>query len=344
MDTEKIDIVVTWVDGEDPAWLAEKNKYAQLEQNMAIGDANAACRYRDYGLLPYWFRAVETFTPWVNKVFFVTCGQKPDWLNEANPKLRLVNHKDYIPVEYLPTFHSNTIELNLHRLPDLSEHFVLFNDDMFLLHAINQKMFFNNGLPVIPCDLSIPRWLGYSCTSHIVLNNSSLVKQKLNVSQLVWKNASKFFNVFALGLDRVLKNLISFAVNRTIITGTFGHLPLPHLKSTLTHMWDIYPEIMDRTCRHKFRYDDCVNQWLLCAWNMISGHFQPTNEKRNGVFIGLEKSNIDSVCQLIKNNSKPQICISINVPDDDDDGFNRCVSALEKAFGEILPQKSSFEK
>ncbi len=109
-------------------------------------------------------------------------------------------------------------------------------------------------------------------------------------------------------------------------------------------MWDIYPEIMDRTCRHKFRYDDCVNQWLLCAWNMISGHFQPTNEKRNGVFIGLEKSNIDSVCQLIKNNSKPQICISINVPDDDDDGFNRCVSALEKAFGEILPQKSSFEK
>ncbi len=94
---------------------------------MARGDedANADCRYRDYGLLRYWFRSVERFAPWVNRMFFVTCGQKPEWLDENNPRLRLVNHADYIPAACLPTFQSNTIELNLHRIPDLSERFVL---------------------------------------------------------------------------------------------------------------------------------------------------------------------------------------------------------------------------
>ncbi len=344
MDTYKIDIVVTWVDGDDPVWLAEKNKYSKLEQNIAAGDANAICRYRDYGILHYWFRAVERFAPWVNKVFFVTCGQKPDWLNEANPKLRLVNHQDYIPAEYLPTFQSNTIELNLHRIPDLAEHFILFNDDMFLLHVLDPNTYFRNGLPVLPCDLSIPRWLNYGTASRVVLNNSGLVMSEPYITRLVWKNALKFFNIFALGPQRAIKNLLSFAINRTTITGTFGHLPLPHLKSTLAQMWSKYPRAMDITSRHKFRHDDCVNQWLLCTWNMMTGHFHPINEKRIGKLLGLDINNIDSICKIIKNGTQPQVCININVPDGRDDFFDKCVTELSNAFDTILPEKSSFEK
>jgi hypothetical protein len=59
---------------------------------------------------------VEKYAPWVNRVFFITCGQCPPWLNRNHPKLRLVDHKDFIPLEYLPTFNSMTIELNLHRI------------------------------------------------------------------------------------------------------------------------------------------------------------------------------------------------------------------------------------
>ena len=100
-EKEKIDFVLPWVDGADPKWLAEKRKWEGAGAAMARGDedANADCRYRDCGLLKYWFRAVEKFAPWVNRVFFVTCGQKPDWLDESNPKLRLVNHADYIPAD-----------------------------------------------------------------------------------------------------------------------------------------------------------------------------------------------------------------------------------------------------
>lgn len=274
-----------------PAWLAQRRKYENggSAQARAGGEANAECRYRDNGLLRYWFRAVERFAPWVNRVFFVTCGQKPEWLDESNPKLRLVNHADYIPAGYLPTFHSNTIELNFHRIPDLSERFVLFNDDMFLLRPVAPDFFFRRGLPVIPCDLGMPRWLGCSNISRIVLNNSGILKWSLDVERLVRKNIFKFADVRALGFARAAKNILSFAVNRVVIQGTFGHLPLSHLKSTFEEIWKAQPGVMERTSANRFRTDDCVNHWLASSWNMVSGRFCPANEKRRGEFLLLDE-------------------------------------------------------
>jgi hypothetical protein len=147
----------------------------------------------------------------------VTCGQKPEWLDDGNPRLRMVNHADYIPAECLPTFQSNTIELNLHRIPDLSERFVLFNDDLFLLRPVPPEFFFRKGLPVIPCDLGVPRWIGCSNTSRIALNNSGVLKNGLDVERLVWRNMWKFANLRALGIARAVKNVVAFSVNRVYI-------------------------------------------------------------------------------------------------------------------------------
>ena len=62
---DKIDFVLPWVDGSDPCWLAEKRRYANAGEAMARGDedANADCRYRDCGLLRYWFRAARFSRP-----------------------------------------------------------------------------------------------------------------------------------------------------------------------------------------------------------------------------------------------------------------------------------------
>ena len=123
----QIDFVITWVDGNDPEWIREKEKYSQ---NNA-GD-NREIRFRDWGILKYWFRSIEKFAPWVNKIYFITWGHLPAWLNTNNPKLIIVKHEDYIPSKYLPTFNSHTIEWNIHRIKGLSDNFVYFNDDTFL--------------------------------------------------------------------------------------------------------------------------------------------------------------------------------------------------------------------
>ncbi len=340
---EKIDFVLPWVDGSDKEWLAQKRKYESSVEILSKSnpEVNDDCRYRDYGLLKYWFRGVERFAPWVNRVFFVTCGQKPDWLDESNLKLRLVNHEEYIPSDYLPTFQSNTIELNLHRIPDLSEHFVLFNDATFLLRPVRSDFFFRKELPVIPCDLGFPTWLGWSHSSRLVINNCGILKRSLDVNRLVWKHFWKYADVGNLGFARATKNIVSFAVNRGFIPGTFGHLPASHLKSTLDEIWRKQNYIMDLATRNKFRNDNSVNQWLACAWNMVSGRFYPANEKKRGVSITIDSNSLSSICNTITMQLLPQLCISDreNTPD-----LDQCFSEVAKAFDKLLPEKSSFER
>ena len=343
MEKDRIDFVLMWVDGSDPEWRAMKSRYDAERKRASPGDAdaNGECRYRDYGMLRYWFRAVERFAPWVNRVFFVTCGQKPDWLDESNPRLRLVNHADYIPAEYLPTFQANTIEMNLHRIEDLSERFVLFNDDMFLLRPVESSLFFRNGLPVIPCDLAVPRWIGYSNTSRLVLNDAGVLKFSMDVEAQIWENIWKFIDVRSLGFVRAAKNLTSFLVNRLYIPGTFGHFPLAHLKSTLGEIWQRQPGVLDRTSRYKFRTDDSVNQWLVSAWDMIAGRFQPANEKRMGRYMVLDEQNLDEACEIVRRQKYLQLCLNDKSATKDPD---YCFAQVAKAFGDILPDKSSFEK
>ena len=338
---QTIDFVLPWVDGGDKAWILLKRHYDNLETGSNDIDATAEWRYRDSGLLPYWFRAVERFAPWVNRVFFVTCGQKPDWLNESHPKLRLVDHKDYIPAEYLPTFQSNSIELNLHRIPDLSEHFVLFNDDTFLLRPVKPEFFFRKERPVIPCDLGVPRWLGYNQIGRTVINNSGVLNRNLDVGHLVWKNIWKYADVWNLGFPRAAKNILAFAINRTFIPGTFGHLPLPHLKSTFDELWRTVPNVLDQTSRHKFRSDDQVNQWLASAWNMISGRFYPANEKCRGQFLSVFKQDLGQIRDIIRTQSYPLMCLSDR---DSTPELEQCFVEIQRSFEQLRPDKSSFEK
>lgn len=90
---KKIDFVVTWVDSNDENWRKEKQYY---EEEMSINvDLNDNLRYRDWGFMRYWFRAVEKYAPWVNKVYFITEGHLPEWLNLENEKLVVIKHGKY---------------------------------------------------------------------------------------------------------------------------------------------------------------------------------------------------------------------------------------------------------
>lgn len=123
---DQIDFVITWVDGNDPDWKEEKNRFTSTSE-----DDNRVQRFRDWNNLQYWFRGVEKFAPYVHKIYFITWGHIPAWLNINNKKLIIIKHSDYMPSKYLPSFNSNAIELNMHRIKGLSEKFVYFNDDVF---------------------------------------------------------------------------------------------------------------------------------------------------------------------------------------------------------------------
>ena len=144
-----IDLVYTWVDGTDPAWLAS--------QAAAIGDSDPArltersvdpARYADHGELRYSLRSIEQYAPWVNHIWIVTSGQRPDWLRTDDPLISVVSHADLWPDgDGLPTFNSHAIEACLHRIPGLAEHYLYLNDDMIIGRPVAPELFFHpNGI------------------------------------------------------------------------------------------------------------------------------------------------------------------------------------------------------
>ena len=68
---QKIDFVITWVDGSDDRWQKEKQKTRKHLGIVADVDDRKE-RYRDWDNLQYWFRGVEKYAPWVRKIHFVT--------------------------------------------------------------------------------------------------------------------------------------------------------------------------------------------------------------------------------------------------------------------------------
>ena len=128
-----IDIVYTWVDGSDPVWMKEK----QLWSTGKTEDI----RFKNIDELRYSIRSVDKYMPWVNKIYIVTSDlQTPTFLDFNNNKLVHIKHSDIFENKNdLPTFNSNAIEANIHKIPGLSRLFLYFNDDCFLGSSISMS-------------------------------------------------------------------------------------------------------------------------------------------------------------------------------------------------------------
>ena len=136
-----MDIVITYVDGNDPVWKQDYEKYTNVPVMQK--------RFRDWGTLKYLLRGVQTRMPFIRNVYLVVShpSQVPQWADTS--ELKIVLHKDIIPQEYLPTFNCNPIEMHLHRIPGLDEEFLYFNDDMFPVGDCRPEDFFREGKAVI---------------------------------------------------------------------------------------------------------------------------------------------------------------------------------------------------
>lgn len=144
--TFPIDLVYMWVDGSDPQWRERRSHY--LGEGTSSGPVEA--RWIDNEELRYSLRSVESYAPWVNHIYIVTDAQTPSWLNVSHPKITLVDHRDILPCDALPVFNSHAIESCIYRIPGLSEHFILGNDDTLLLAPVSPNDFFHgDGRPIV---------------------------------------------------------------------------------------------------------------------------------------------------------------------------------------------------
>ena len=331
-----IDFVITWVDGSDPTWQKEKAKY-QPNDELSLQN-NCPARYRDWDNLQYWFRAVEKNAPWVRNIFFVTCGHVPSWLDTSNVKLRIIKHSDYIPKEYLPTFNSRVIEINLWRIPELSEHFVCFNDDFFLTNPVNKTDFFYNSVPKLMA-ITKPNKPKLEMTSwdYARFNNCRACNTHYNIRYVIEQRPEKWFS-FLYG-SRIKYNI------RTYEDGFISGMIFPHVyyslrKSSMKECYDKLKSYFDKTSAHKFRTNEDINPQIFNMWEMMNNTFEPAENL--GALINVTEKDFDLLKSKIYDPSINCVCIN-DSERIDDDNFVIVSSYVGKLLEEKYPEKSSFE-
>lgn len=330
----KIDFVVLWVDGNDPVWRNEKQYY--LEQ-IGYPTDNRNARYRDWNNMMYWFRGIETFAPWVNKVYFVTFGHIPNWLNTECPKLQVVKHEDFIPAEYLPLFNSSAIEVNLHRIPNLSEHFVYFNDDMFLINKVRPEDFFRSGKPVtFGCfgkKISQERIMEDTYFGNLA-TDAEIICRLYNKRKTIMRYPFKFLN-FRYG-KQALCNIRTFFDDSYVLDST--HMPQAFCKRAINYVWDNCFDVMHYTSSMRFRRWDTVNQDLFKSQQVLSGNFYPQSRRLGTPLFFKNEAYLQ---QVIEKQLYKMCCVADDVADEQ---FEDAVERLRSYFHTILPNKSQFEK
>lgn len=327
----KIDFVLTWVDGNDKEWQKVRRQY-----DISRGADDSEVRYRDWENLQYWFRGVERFAPWVNKIYFVTWGHLPAWLNTEHPKLEIIRHEDYMNPKYLPTFNINALELNFHHIPGLSEQFVYFNDDMFLLNKVSEEDFFKDGLPRDCCiETALVQDDIRNPFAAMLMNDAALANMHYSKQKVIKQQWRKWFHP-AYG-KMVFRNFLMLPYKQ-FSSFKYTHLPSAFLKETYRQLWQEEGNLLDEICQNKFRTSFDVNQYVIKYWQYMTGKFIPQSPQIGAFFmIGKHDDNIHNV---IRSQKYKMVCLNDTADVGDFAGQKQ---KIQESFASIFPDKSSFE-
>ena len=231
--TFPIDVVYTWVDGSDPAWLERKaralgdNAWVTGVNGQTANNSRFACRDE----LRHSMRSLHCFAPWVRRIFLVTDNQVPGWLDTDYPHVTVVSHREVFgDTGRLPTFNSQAIESRLHRIDGLAEHFLYLNDDVFLARPVAPTMFFTPGgltrfFPSTALVDSAPRTPDDPPVNSAGKNNRRLIQE-------------------AFG---------------RVLTRKMLHTPHPSRRSVIAEIEQRFAEHVEATADHQFRHPDDIS-------------------------------------------------------------------------------------
>lgn len=322
---DKIDIVIPWVDDQDTNWLKKKNTYSSTDSR--VGEYATENRYRDYNTLKFVLRSIDKFMPWVNNVFLITDNQKPEWLDIRT--VNLVDHMEFIQGS-LPTFNSNAIMTNIGNIPNLSEHFIVFNDESIVWDETKGTDFFKNGLPVDSLieTGTVPESDGFF---HISANDVALINEKFSKRKIMRKHLKSFFN-FKYGIHN-LRTFLSLPYSGFI--GFYNqHLIMPYAKEDFKMAYSLFSREFEKTWEHRFREPSDVNEWLVRYLRNITGNFKPGFLR--GDFATL--SDFENGYPKISKKSK------VLVINDDGNLNEKIVDNINRFCLQKFPEKSKYEK
>ncbi|MFC4292670.1 stealth family protein [Sphingorhabdus arenilitoris] len=287
-----IDAVITWVDGDDPALRAKREHHLAHATAPLHGNGTNPHRWICSDELNFCLRSIANNAPWVRRVWIVTDNQIPQYapLPPAfAAKIAVVDHREIFAgyEDALPTFNSLSIETMLWRIPGLADHFLYFNDDVFLTAPVEPADFFDGDAAVLRGG-----WADYS---HLEVSDES----RSDPSLLNHYNQINAAAMIGYSADQVFSS---------------AHVVHPMLRRVMARLFDSYRAEFIRNAGHRFRDTQQFlaqalhNHACLSAGNaailgmrdylhVAVGAFNSwTAEDVNAYLAGAERRNIKFLC------------------------------------------------
>lgn len=221
---------------DDVCWQREFMKY----NNVISYRAGDNVRYRSWGTEQLLIKCVRTFMPFVRTIYIILAckSQRKAWMKEKG--IKIVYHKDFIPVQYLPVFNSCTIEMFLPYIPGLSEYFIYGNDDMFPLSPLEISDFFIDGKPV------------------------------QHLSPKIFPDRPNIFQAKCLRQQSMIANSFGKFLGRTWLKNGHGLAPL--LKSSCIEVRERFSREVSTGITRQ-RSHTSYNQYLYVLWQHFTGRY-----------------------------------------------------------------------
>jgi hypothetical protein len=238
---EPIDVVITWVDGQDSQLAARRRQYAHADE-LKFDDVGGVTRYASIGEIFWCVASINRFAPWVHRIYIVTDGQDP----HLTPFLEANFPEGYIPVEivdhkqifqgyeqFLPTFNSRSISTMFWRVPGLSRHFIEINDDVMLCAPVAPDDFFlSEGIPVC-----------YAYTAFLPLTRlTRIIKRRSDGKPRLTFKGNLIAAAMLAGKRWTYLKLV--------------HTPHALMRDAFEECLGKHPALMERNIRHRFRHSD----------------------------------------------------------------------------------------
>ena len=291
-----MDIVITYVNGLDPLWQKDYEAHTSIPVLTK--------RFRDWGTLRYLMRGIEVNMPFIRKVHLVVArdSQVPKWVNRD--EVNVVLHEDIIPAEFLPTFNCNPIEMHLHRIKDLDEEYMYFNDDVFPM------------LPCKPTDLFVDGKGVLGMSRHLL---------SLDMFKKICRNS-----------DVVARKALGKRPQITFLRPQ--HVCTPMLRSECCELYESVEQDI-RSSISKTRTAKNISQYIFLNYMYLKGKL--INRRLSKRHFSLGITSVEKLRKFITNPDRMFTCI--NDVQLSEERYEELRRVLIESFETRFPNKSKFE-
>lgn len=284
--------IVPYVDDTDEYWRKEYNKCFNISYKESI-------YFKQNSLINTVLKSVKKYLSWIDDIIIIVSSKSQLKNIDNYNEYIVVEHKDFIPERFLPTFNSNTIESFFGNLNLNLENIIYSNDDILFLKKTDKDLFFNEKGQAL-----------------IDFKERNIHNKKLN-------------NFLKICLNSYILGFSNRIDNNKILVQNHG-APVPLLFNEIKKFFQANKNLIYKTCT-PLRNNININQYVY-GLNLLKNNKALNSNALSKTYINLNDNNIDNIINILINKSYNCICLNETNLDNSSENNRKKVLAIATKY------------